>query len=337
MLGDMSSAAFDLLSYKQKIIQFKELVLFTIKKNYKIKVKNIKFIHYGENATFKVTDQSNKSYLVRVCREDYHSPAALNEELSWLNRLGSSTNLQVPVPIRNKSKKLFSQVVYKPYFNPTHIVVFKWVEGRFIDKKFTIGTARKLGELLAQLHLSTKKYTVKHRRYWDAEGLLSKKAKLGDLSSLKLTPLQRKKIFSLRRNIFSRLKKYQKNFPDKMGLIHADMHTGNFFFNQNGIVAIDFDDCGFGFYAYDLAIPVMVIGRMKSLSNLQKENIKQSILSEYRQHCEFNLEDEKMIDVCIYARMLTLLTWLNNRSSIPRLKKYYKTHLAKVLRLKPLR
>ena len=334
----MNTTAFDLLSYRQKIIKFKKLVEKAIQLNYKkIQIKRTKFIHYGENATFKVTDQSNESYLVRVCREDYHSSQALNEELSWLSRLSSSTALQVPVPVVNNKKKLFSQVALLPYFKPTNIVIFKWAEGRFIEKKFLLSHARQLGELMARLHLNTKNYNVKHRRYWDADGLLSSKAKLGDLNSLELTKSQRKIIFSLQASVYKKLKKYQQKFPDKMGLIHADMHTGNFFFNKKGIVTIDFDDCGFGFYAYDLAIPIMVLNRIKSLSSLERKSLKQALLSEYRKHCNFSAEDEKMIEVCIYARNLTLLTWLNNRSSIPRLKKYYKIHLTKVLRLKSLR
>lgn len=333
----MNSKAFDLLNYRQKIVQFKKLVQHTLQQDYKIEIKTIKFIHYGENATFKVTDQSNASYLARVCREDYHTDEALKEELSWLKRLSSSTDLQVPAPILNNKKKLFSKAQLTPYFEPTNIVIFKWTEGRFIEKKFSAYRARQLGALMAQLHQSSKKYKVKHRMYWDAEGLLGKKAKLGDLESLNLTKSQRKKIFNLREDIFNRLEAYQQKFPDKMGLIHADMHTGNFFFNRNGIVTIDFDDCGYGFYAYDLCIPFMVLNRMKNLSNLDRRNIKTAILTEYRKYCDFSLLDEKMIEVCIYARMITLLTWLNNRSSIPRLKKYYKKHLAKVLRLKPLK
>lgn len=333
----MNSTAFDLLNYRQKILKFKKLVEYAIQQNYRIKIKRVKFIHYGENATFKVTDKSNTSYLVRVCREDYHSSEALNEELSWLSRLSQSTDLQVPTPVLNNKKKLFSQVELLPYFKPTNIVIFKWAEGRFIEKNFLISHARQLGKLMAQLHLSTKDYKVKYRKYWDADGLLSAKAKLGDLNSLHLKKPQRKIIFSLRDSIYKKLKKYQQKFPNKMGLIHADLHTGNFFFNKRGIVTIDFDDCGFGFYAYDIAIPMMVLDRMKNLSKLERKNLKLALLSEYRQRCDFSLEDEKMIEVCIYARNLTLLTWLNNRSSIPRLKKYYKVHLAKVLRLKPLK
>jgi Ser/Thr protein kinase RdoA (MazF antagonist) len=40
---------------------------------------------------------------------------------------------------------------------------------------------------------------------------------------------------------------------DAFGLIHGDLHFGNVVFSTNGIHAIDFDDCGFGYWVYDIA------------------------------------------------------------------------------------
>ena len=38
------------------------------------------------------------------------------------------------------------------------------------------------------------------------------------------------------------------------GLIHADLHYENFLFHDGVARAIDFDDCGWGFYLYDVAV-----------------------------------------------------------------------------------
>ncbi len=42
--------------------------------------------------------------------------------------------------------------------------------------------------------------------------------------------------------------------PDTFGLIHADLHQENYLFHGGMARAIDFDDCGWGFYLYDLAV-----------------------------------------------------------------------------------
>lgn len=331
----MKSLIFDSLTYRQQINAFKKLVRLAIDK-YPLKVKEIKFIHYGENATFKIKDTKNKSYLVRVCRNGYHTDKALNEELAWLSRLNKVKKLQVPCPVANTKGQLFTKVQLENVIEPTNLVLFKWTEGRFIENKFTLAHAEQLGELIGILHSSVRGHHVKHRRYWNADGLLSKGAKLGDLWQLSIPKGKHQKILKLRKQIYDKLNKYEKKYPKKLGLIHADLHTGNFFFNKKGIVTIDFDDCGLGFFAYDLAIPFMVIDRTDKLSQQNKNDLKQAILKAYRQYCEFSELDEKLIEVCIQARMLIMLAWLRKRSSIPRLKKYFKVHLKKVLNLKPL-
>ena len=41
---------------------------------------------------------------------------------------------------------------------------------------------------------------------------------------------------------------------DVFGLIHSDLHQENYLFDRGEVGAIDFDDCGWGHFAYDLAV-----------------------------------------------------------------------------------
>jgi len=44
--------------------------------------------------------------------------------------------------------------------------------------------------------------------------------------------------------------------PDTFGLIHNDLHQGNFHLNENGLIFFDFDDCAYHFYSHDLAVSI---------------------------------------------------------------------------------
>ncbi|MCL6456783.1 MAG: phosphotransferase [Gorillibacterium sp.] len=44
--------------------------------------------------------------------------------------------------------------------------------------------------------------------------------------------------------------------PDSYGLIHTDIHSGNFFVDQGRIRVFDFDDCGYMWFVHDIAIPL---------------------------------------------------------------------------------
>jgi Ser/Thr protein kinase RdoA (MazF antagonist) len=41
---------------------------------------------------------------------------------------------------------------------------------------------------------------------------------------------------------------------DQFGLIHADLHLDNALFWRDDVRIIDFDDCGFGYWLYDIAV-----------------------------------------------------------------------------------
>lgn len=43
--------------------------------------------------------------------------------------------------------------------------------------------------------------------------------------------------------------------PGSAGLLHADLHPANIVFARGDARSIDFDDCGTGYWIYDLAIP----------------------------------------------------------------------------------
>lgn len=54
------------------------------------------------------------------------------------------------------------------------------------------------------------------------------------------------------------------------GLIHADLHHGNLLLHDGLLVAIDFDDCAYGSYAFDLAMPIYYAVRSQRDTSAEK-------------------------------------------------------------------
>lgn len=52
------------------------------------------------------------------------------------------------------------------------------------------------------------------------------------------------------------------------GLVHADLHSGNLLVHEDRLTAIDFDDCGYGSYAFDLAMPLYYAVRLLARDGL---------------------------------------------------------------------
>lgn len=70
--------------------------------------------------------------------------------------------------------------------------------------------------------------------------------------------------------------------PDRYGLIHADLHYGNFFCTEDSqITAFDFDDAAYHWFAYDLAVAFNALPY--SLAQGQRDHVARAILAGYRQ------------------------------------------------------
>lgn len=319
------------LSYRKQVQLLKQLALVAIAK-YPINFKNIGFINHGENTTFRVTDLNNQKYLLRVCRKDYHTNEAISEELSWLTALDTLSEYQIPKPLISKEKRLLENVSTEQMPDGRAVVIFKWTDGRFLKKAITEKQMMALGLVIAKLHNQSHQKKVNHRRYWDSEGLLGTKAKFGSIDKLiNASPDHQLLLSKERKKLLKKLKTFESKYPEKLGLIHADLHSGNFLFNSNGIALIDFDDCGYGFFGYDVAIPIMSLDRFKKLGKKKKANLKEAFFNGYRQVRHWDKNDESMLQSFITARRLLMLGWLNSRSDNPELKKYFKGALKRAI------
>lgn len=297
---------------------------------YPIQVKEIKFINHGENTTFKVLAANDKKYLLRIHREGYHSLQAIIEELRWLKRL-SNKKILVPQPIFTKDKKLVVTAELQKYNFKRNCSLLSWTEGRFVNKKITKLQAFEVGRQIAVLHKHSKLRTS--RTYWEAEGLVGLKAKMGSISKLPhVTKVQQNLLNQFRKKVYSALRKIQKDKPDKLGLIHADPHYGNILFTNNKVAFIDFDDCGYGFLIYDLVVNYL---SMENVLGKNKKHFfsdyKQTLMEGYNSLIKLDSVDIKLFDLLVLARKISMLAWLNSRSDNPVIKKHLKPSIKRTL------
>lgn len=327
------NSEFGKVSYLAQVRRLRTLAKVALDR-FPVRVKEIRFIRHGENATFCAVAKDGQKYLLRLHRADYHSPAAIREELSWLSVLAQVRDLRVPEPVRSRAGKLVEQVTLPHSDLARNCCLFKWIEGQFLEK--SIGTKQMflVGETLARIQVHAPKSPVRHRRYWTADGLVGANAKFGSIDALPgLTPAQQKTITSARTQTLRNLQQFASRFPKRMGLIHADFHFGNIIACGSELAAIDFDDCGFGFFAYDLVIPLLSAEDRIGVARKRKlAELRNALFDGYTSLKEWDQNDEMIFPSLIAARKLAMLGWLNSRSDNPRLKKHFKSYLLDVLK-----
>ena len=111
-----------------------------------------------------------------------------------------------------------------------------------------------LGRVAGELHNHSEAWsppTGFDRPTYDAEGLFGSRSKF-PLDEIGPAPVRRDL-----ETVYGRLTEAEQQMgcdTEMFGLIHADLSFGNVLFRPGHAIAIDFGDCGFGYYLYEIAV-----------------------------------------------------------------------------------
>jgi Ser/Thr protein kinase RdoA (MazF antagonist) len=112
--------------------------------------------------------------------------------------------------------------------------------------------------------------------------------------------------------------------PDFYNLIHADLHQSNYLFHQREARAIDFDDCGWGHFLYDLAVTQWYLQDRPGFTGL-----RQAHLSGYREERPLSADEEALLPTFLAARTLLMAMYLASRTDHPRFRDYARSFVAR--------
>ncbi|HEX2953859.1 MAG TPA: phosphotransferase, partial [Bacillota bacterium] len=118
------------------------------------------------------------------------------------------------------------------------------------------------GEITALLHEHSAHYRPAEkiiRPVWGWDRLFGESSFFNTKYRLRLPSDEIRRLEQVGRIIENRLK--DLNMSD-YGLIHADLHRGNLIIQEDQLGIIDFDDCGWGYYLFDVATLLSSIYRL---------------------------------------------------------------------------
>lgn len=209
------------------------------------------------------------------------------------------------------------------FSQPQHCVMFSFLSGKAPDDQDEKGLTiqfEMLGEITAQLHEHVKKWEYSNslpRATWDYDTMLGNNPRWGRWQDgLDMTPEFAALFQKVSDVIYQRLNHFGKT-PDRFGLVHADLRLANLLVEGDKIKVIDFDDCGFSWFLYDLGAALSFIEHKEYVPELVE-----SWLKGYRKIRPVSREDEAEIPTFIMLRRLLLLAWLGSHSDSDTSKEY---------------
>jgi Ser/Thr protein kinase RdoA (MazF antagonist) len=310
--------AFDQLTYRGQFRRLRSLALQALK-SYHWGDFCLEAIQHRENATFRLRVDNGQRYLLRVIRPGYKDPAVVQSEMIWLNAIVQETDLAVPEPIVNLYGNLLTFASVPGVPQPRICTLYRWIEGRFCGQaKLTRSHLEKVGRLTGKLHNHAQGFTPPPqftRIRWDYDGLFEG-GQGGTLAMARsLLDTQRQEIMA---QAITRVQLAMRSLQETRsvwGLIHADLNQLNYVFSKGEAQAIDFDDCGWGYYLYDISTS---LGPLVSRGDFL--DLRTAFLKGYRSVRPLSSEDEALLIDFLLADRLRLAVWMAGRQDNPGLR-----------------
>lgn len=269
-------------------------------------------LNISENATYRVDDPgSGRITVFRMHRPGYHSRRAIESELAWVGALREDDVVRTArIVLTDDDERVV--VAGHPDGETRHGVMFEWVPGVEPPLDRLVDDFAKLGAVTARLHRHAKTWPRPAgftRFRWDYDTSIGDHGHWGrwqhgpGVGPAELTQLDR-----LAATLRHRLVRFGVA-KERFGLIHADMRLANLLVDGRDVAVIDFDDCGFGWYMYDLGSSLSFIEHDPRVPELID-----SWVSGYRTVLPLSAADEAELPTFVLLRRLLLVAWIGSHA-----------------------
>ena len=247
----MDTVFFDLPAEDQQL----SLTLFATEllKNYGIHDAKVSCINFEFNATFSVETDSGTKYALRININSTRTLENIKGEIEWVRHLNRTSGIHTPTPIATMNDQYIISGFHKDSQQTLFGVMYSWLEGEELGDEPTLSQLHEVGRAIAILHQESTDFVLSSDAalptfndfFWGTEDyLFSDKSKLSK-DDRALIQEAHDHIMKLTNELYS-------NSP--IHIIHADFHGWNLMWHEGQLSIFDFDDCGFGIEAQDLAV-----------------------------------------------------------------------------------
>jgi amino acid adenylation domain-containing protein len=273
-------------------------------------------------------------YLLRLYGAASHGAGAVRSEVAWLESLRREAGLLVPEPVAAADGSMVFEVAADGGSGSgggatCHAALFRWLDGKAPAAVPAAADCRRLGDFMARLHRHAErcapppgssgpagstgstgsKYCERPR--YDLDRLLGGEETLGAAAAARAgirdPALAGAAAAAVRPEILA-----LGEGRDVFGLIHGDLQVTNFLFAGGRVAAIDFADCGWGYYPYDIATTLLPLWGRHDFAALSE-----AFLRGYRQVRPLPPAHRDRLESFLAARAVFVLRWTAESWHLP--------------------
>jgi Ser/Thr protein kinase RdoA (MazF antagonist) len=287
----------------------------------------LRFVNHGENTTFQVDSPERDSlpanspfvpgrYLLRVHGATYNTLPEIASELIWLHALREDIDLAVPEPVLNRAGQFALQVEVPGVPGARTCSLLRWMRGGIHARHPQPHHLKKVGRLAARLHEHAARWrppAAFTRRRWDWDGMFGDEGHFGASTAVvwEAIPAEYRPQFEAVAGHMRQVMGELGEGGEVWGLIHTDLHMWNVLFTDGEARAIDFDDCGWGYWIYDLAL---ILDRFRG--GELWEPMREALFAGYAEIRPLPAGLLEHLDAFIAARQVSVMLWVLGKSLV---------------------
>jgi len=254
-----------------------------------------------ENPTFRIDEPGREPIVLRLYHPGNRPEAEIRSELAWMAALRDESPVRVP--------SVVGDVLVLD--GPVYAIAFTVAPGCELDDDSLPSTAERVGEITAHLHRHARAWQPPPwftRPRWDLRTTLGDAPHWGRWQTGVLDGEQVRQLERLDAVVRRRLAEWGES-PERFGLMHVDLRMTNVFADGGELTIIDFDDCGYSWFLYD-------VGSMLTFCEGRPDvdEIVGSWADGYRHVAPLSAEDEAEIPTFLMLRRLLVHAYLGFRS-----------------------
>jgi Ser/Thr protein kinase RdoA (MazF antagonist) len=287
-----------------------------------IEPEGLQLVALSENVTFRVTDRRDSvAYVLRLHRPGYHTLEELNSERVWTRALAEA-GVAVPIPLTTQAGGDYVSVQVEALDQERQAGMTRWIEGEpladLLERGDDAGAPERcferLGAIEAAMHNQSSGWRPPPgfaRHAVDRDGLMGDAPFWGPFWEHPVfSPAERRLVIETRDRVRAVMDRLGRD-PSTFGMIHADLHDGNLLVDGERLTVIDFDDCAFGWYAYDIAVALYHQQGSPGFDAMQRAFVRG-----YRAVRAFSDDAVALIPMFLLVRGMAVIGWLHQRPEI---------------------
>ena len=290
---------------------------------YGIPGSRLTFLQYTMNFIYRVDLDSNGRltpltpaadpaiYLPDRCLLRIHgmvNAEAVASEMTWLAALNEQAGLPVPAPLSTPDGRLVATILTRAIPQGRLVTLMRWLDGRRLGQGLRPAHLRAMGTVVAQMHSFAAGWQPPAdfaRPEWDWEAQLGGSEFKTPLDELVASmPLEFKGPFEAVSNEGKKMMAGLGKGADAFGLIHADLYPENVLFKDGRAYPIDFEDCGYGYWMWDIAVALCTWAWTPDW-----ERLRDAFYDGYTQIRSLPQAQRDLLDLFIAIQFATMLLW----------------------------